>query len=149
MISCIIDAKKGREVATDNTPGDFLQTDYDKGDINIKLEGDIVTLLEDIDRGYYKDFTYTDKRGRKCMYAEAKKTIYGTLYVSVRLANRDWPAKGSANPLWAGSTFHVECPYILAGTAATPTINRNHHNFETTLLTRLCMPTDYQWLRNL
>ena len=39
----------------------------------------MVTLLEDIDPEYYKDFIFTDKCGRKCMYTEAKKAIYGTL----------------------------------------------------------------------
>ena len=78
-----IDAMEGREVATVEIPGAFLQTDYDKGDINIKLEGAMVTLLEDIDPKYDKDFIFTDKRGRKCMYAEAKKAIYGTLEESL------------------------------------------------------------------
>ena len=39
----------------------------------------MVTLLEEIEPEYYKDFIFTDKRGRKRMYAEAKKAIYGTL----------------------------------------------------------------------
>ena len=65
----------------------------------------------------------------------------------VRLANRYWPAKGPTNPLWAGSTFHVKRPYILAGSAAMPTINRNYYTFVSTLLTHLCMPTEYQSLR--
>ena len=43
----------------------------------------MVTLLEDIDPDCYKYFIYTDKRGRKCMYAEDKKAIYGTLEVSL------------------------------------------------------------------
>ena len=43
----------------------------------------MVTLLEDIDPEYYKDFIFTDKRGRNCMYAEAKKVIYGTLEASL------------------------------------------------------------------
>ena len=75
----MIDAIEVREVATADIPGAFLQTDYDKGDIHIKLEGDTVTPLEDIDPEYYTDFIYTDKRGRKCMYAEAKKAVCGTL----------------------------------------------------------------------
>ena len=79
----MIDAMEGMEVATDNIPGAFLQTNYDKGDINIKLEGAMVTLLEEIYPEYYKDFIYTDKRGRKCMYEEAKKAIYGTLEASL------------------------------------------------------------------
>ena len=79
----MIESMEGREVATADIPGAFLQTDYDKGDIHIKLEAVMVTLLEEIDPEYYKDFILTDKRGRKCMYAEAKKSIYGTLEASL------------------------------------------------------------------
>ena len=43
----------------------------------------MVTLLEDIEPGYYKGFIYTYKRGRNFMYAEAKKAIYGTLEASL------------------------------------------------------------------
>ena len=49
MLLCMIDAMEGQEVATSNIPGAFLQTDYDKVDIHIKLEGAIVILIEDID----------------------------------------------------------------------------------------------------
>ena len=45
----------------------------------MKLEGAMVTLLEEIYPEYYKGFICTDKRGSKCMYTEAKKAIYGTL----------------------------------------------------------------------
>ena len=45
----MIDAMEVQEVATADITEAFLQTDYDKGDIHIKLEGDMVTLLEDID----------------------------------------------------------------------------------------------------
>ena len=45
----MIDAMEGREVATADIPGAFLQTDCDKGDIHIKLEGAMVSLLEEID----------------------------------------------------------------------------------------------------
>ena len=41
------------------------------------------TLFEDIEPEYYKDFIFTDKRGRKCMYAESKKAIYGALEASL------------------------------------------------------------------
>ena len=43
----------------------------------------MVTLLEEIDPGYYKDFIYTDKLGRKCMYSESKKSVYGKLEASL------------------------------------------------------------------
>ena len=83
MLLCMIDAMEGLEVATADIPGAFLQTDYDKGDIHIKLEGDMVALLEDIDPEYYKDSIYTDKRVLKCMGAEAKKSIYGNIEASL------------------------------------------------------------------
>ena len=65
MLSCMITAMEGREVATADIPGSLLQTDYNKGDIQTKLEGAMVTLIEDIEPEYYKDFIFTDKRGRK------------------------------------------------------------------------------------
>ena len=43
----------------------------------------MVTLIEDIDPEYYKDFIFTDKHGRKCMYTESKKAVYGTLEASL------------------------------------------------------------------
>ena len=53
MLSCMIDAMEGWEVATADIPGALLQTNYDKGDIHIKLEGAMVNLLEEIDPEYY------------------------------------------------------------------------------------------------
>ena len=79
----MIDAMEGWEVATADIPGAFLQTDYDKGDIHIRLEGAMVTILEEIDPEYYKYFILTDKIRRKCMYVESKKVIYGTLETSL------------------------------------------------------------------
>ena len=48
MLSYMIDATEVRDVATADIPGAFLQTDYYKGDIHIKMEGAIVTLPEEI-----------------------------------------------------------------------------------------------------
>ena len=45
---------KGRDISTSDIPGGFLQTDYDKGDIHIKMEGAMVILLKYIDPDYYK-----------------------------------------------------------------------------------------------
>ena len=39
-----------------------------KGDIYIKMEEGMVTLLKEIDLEYYKYVIYTYKRGRKRMY---------------------------------------------------------------------------------
>ena len=64
MLSCMIDAMEVWDVATSYIPGALLQTDYDKVDIHIKLEGAMVTLLEETDPDYYKYFIFTYKRGR-------------------------------------------------------------------------------------
>ena len=83
MLLCMIDAMEGREVATADILGAFMQTNYNKGYINIKLKEAIVTVLEEIDPEYYKDFIFTDKRGKKRTHADSKKDIYGTLDVSL------------------------------------------------------------------
>ena len=61
MISCMIVAIESREIATADIPGAFLQTDYDEGDIHLKPEGAMATLLEEINPECYKDIIYTDK----------------------------------------------------------------------------------------
>ena len=49
MLSFMTDAMEGRYLATSDIPGAFLQTDYEKVDIHIKMEGAMVTLIEYID----------------------------------------------------------------------------------------------------
>ena len=65
MLLCMLDAMEGREIATTDIPGVSLKNNYNKGDIHIKLEVAMVTLLEEIDPEYYKDYIYTYKRRRK------------------------------------------------------------------------------------
>ena len=72
-----------RDVATYDIPGLFLQTYYDKWDINIKMEGAMVTLLKYVDPEYYKGFICIYRRGRKIMYIESKKAIYFILEASI------------------------------------------------------------------
>ena len=45
MLKFMIDVVNGHGVAHYDIPVDFLQTDYNKGDIHIKMEGEVVTLL--------------------------------------------------------------------------------------------------------
>ena len=58
MLPFMIGTMEVQDVATSEIPGNFLQTDYDKGDININMEGEMVTQLEKIYLDYYKDFIY-------------------------------------------------------------------------------------------
>ena len=49
ILSCILDAMEMRGVATTDIPGAFLQTDYYKVDIYIKMWEAMVTLLDEIE----------------------------------------------------------------------------------------------------
>ena len=64
MLSCMIDTMEDQEVSTRDIKRDFLKTKYNKEGIHIKLEGAMVTLIEDIDPEYYKYFIYTDEYRR-------------------------------------------------------------------------------------
>ena len=74
---------EGLDVSTSDSTVAFIQTDYNKGDIHIKMEGKTVTLIEDINPDYYKDFIYIYIRWKKCIYAETKKDIYVTIEASL------------------------------------------------------------------
>ena len=69
MLSCMIVAMEGRDVANADITGAFLQTDYNKGYIHIKMDGTTVTLIEYIDPTYYKDFIYIYIHGKNFMHA--------------------------------------------------------------------------------
>ena len=49
------------------------------------MERKMVTLIEEINPDYYKEFIYIDIRRKECMYAEGNKGIYGTLEASLLL----------------------------------------------------------------
>ena len=48
MLSYMIDATEGRDVAAAEIPWAFLKTDYYKGDIHMNMEGEMVNLPEEI-----------------------------------------------------------------------------------------------------
>jgi hypothetical protein len=52
LLSCVIDAEEGRDVATVNIPGAFMQVDIDKL-VHMKLEGKMAELLVRLDPKLY------------------------------------------------------------------------------------------------
>ena len=64
----MMEAKEGRGVETSDIKRVFLQTDYYKGNIHIKMEGSMFNLLEEIDPAYYNYFIYIYSHRKKCMY---------------------------------------------------------------------------------
>ena len=83
MIPCMIDTMEVQDVATGDISESFLQNDYNKGDILINMEGDIVNILKDINPSYCKYCIYIYIREKKCMYVEYKKAVYWTLEASL------------------------------------------------------------------
>ena len=80
FLSCMIDAYERRDVATTDIPGAFLQTpDKSKERTHLRFEGVMVDQLVEIDPVKYGPHVHVDKNGRKYMYAECLKAIYGTL----------------------------------------------------------------------
>ena len=67
ILSCMIGTIEGRYAATADILVALLQTDYNKGDMDIKIEREMSNLLEDIDPAYYKELIYIDIQ--KEMYA--------------------------------------------------------------------------------
>ena len=77
MATCQIDAIEGRDVATADIPGAFLQATMDDN-IYIKFDGKMVDVLIGLDSSKYVPCVCTYK-GRRFINAKAIKAIYGTL----------------------------------------------------------------------
>jgi Reverse transcriptase (RNA-dependent DNA polymerase) len=77
MLSCVIDAKERRDVATLDIPGAFMQADMDET-VHMKLEGKMAELLVRIDPTHYQQFVRTEN-GRVILYVKLNKALYGTL----------------------------------------------------------------------
>lgn len=79
----IIAAKEGRDVATMDIPGAFMQTGLDGEKIHIKFEGRMVELLAMIDPQLYRPHIILEK-GKPVLYAELSKVLYGMLQASLK-----------------------------------------------------------------
>ena len=80
ILSCMIDAKEQRDSATCDIPGAFLQTNDDCAErTHLRFEGIMVDQLVEIDPEAYLPYVQVDSKGKKYMYAECLKAIYGTL----------------------------------------------------------------------
>lgn len=81
FIITTIAAKEGRDVASVDIPGAFMQTDLDGEIIHIKFEGRMAELLAMIDPKLYRQHIIIEK-GKPVLYAELCKVLYGMLQAS-------------------------------------------------------------------
>ena len=85
LLSCIIDAEEGRDVAVVDIPNAFVQTAVeDKKDMAIiRLRGDLVDILVSIAPDVYKKFVMTDRKGSKVLIVQCQNALYGTMQASL------------------------------------------------------------------
>ena len=84
MLSCMIDAHQGRDVATVDIPGAFLQTKWPKGekDVHVMLDGEMAMLLAKVDPATYMKYIH-HRRGQPYIYCRLNVALYGTLLAAV------------------------------------------------------------------
>jgi hypothetical protein len=80
ILTALIAGLEGRKVVTVDIPGAFMQTDIDEL-IHVKLKDELVDVLLMVDSGYSEILTY--ENGRKVLYVELQKALYGTLQASL------------------------------------------------------------------
>ena len=77
LLSCVIDAKECRDVATVDIPGAFMQGDQDET-MHMRLEGTLAELLTKCDPKLYRQYVITENN-KPVLYVELIKALYGTL----------------------------------------------------------------------
>ncbi len=77
MLSATIDVMEGRDVATVDIPGAFMQANIDEV-VYVKFEGEIAEMLVKLDRQLYRKYV-KDENGKPVLYVELLKALWGTL----------------------------------------------------------------------
>ena len=73
ILNLVIDSKEGRDVATCDIMGAFLQTDMSKGadKVHIKLDRAMVDLLFKINLHLYRKYIILSRKGKPVLYGES------------------------------------------------------------------------------
>ena len=78
ILTSIIDAKEGREVAVCDIPNAFIQTDMEGDTVIMKLRDKAAEILVQTAPEIYRKYI-TIENGKVVLYVEALKALYGTL----------------------------------------------------------------------
>ena len=81
ILTCVIDAIEGRDVATCDIPGAFMQSDM-KGKVVMKLEGVMAEVILKIDLKLYTKYV-AKENGKDVIYVILEKALYGTLLAAL------------------------------------------------------------------
>ncbi len=85
MLSATIDATEGRDVATVDISGAFMQADIDEL-VHVKFEGEIAEMLVKMDPKLYRKYV-KDENGKTVLYVELLKALYGTMRAALLFRN--------------------------------------------------------------
>ena len=77
LITCAIEAAEHRVVAVTDISGAFLQADMDDV-VHVVYENEMVDLMIETDEKY-KKYVYTTKTGKRLLYVQLKKAMYGCM----------------------------------------------------------------------
>ena len=80
LLSCMIDALEGRDVATCDIPGAFMQADIDE-EVHVKFDGELVDLLLQTDPSLAQYVAV--ENGKRVLYTILNKALYGTVQASL------------------------------------------------------------------
>lgn len=85
LLTCIIDAEEGRDVAVVDIPNAFVQTRVtDEKDMAIiKIRGILVDILVEIAPKVYGPYVTTDKKDEKQLLVQCLNALYGTMMASL------------------------------------------------------------------
>jgi hypothetical protein len=85
LLTCIVDAEEGRDVAVIDIPNAFIQTrvEEEKDMAFIKIRGILVDILVDIAPDVYKAYVTKDKKGVAQLLVQCQNAIYGTMVASL------------------------------------------------------------------
>ena len=84
LLTCVVDATEGRDVAVIDIPNAFIQTKAGPKDrVIIRVRGILVDLLLETAQKVYESFVSTDKKGAKTLLLECNNAIYGTVVASL------------------------------------------------------------------
>jgi hypothetical protein len=79
--TCVIDVIEGRDIATCDIPGAFMQSDM-KGKVVMKLEGVMAEVILKIDPNKYTKYVEKEN-GKDVIYVILTKALYGTLQAAL------------------------------------------------------------------
>jgi hypothetical protein len=79
LLSCMIDAREERDVATIDIPVAFMQAFIDEL-VHVKLDGELIDLICQVDPSLSK-FVIMEN-GKRVLYTRLNKALYGTLQAS-------------------------------------------------------------------